>query len=81
MRIVISQPMYLPWIGLFNQLKHAQLFVHFDDVNIPQGRSFVTRVQFKTNKGSKWLSVPVLHASRNRTVSYTHLTLPTILRV
>ncbi|MES2142231.1 MAG: WbqC family protein [Pseudomonadota bacterium] len=66
MRIVISQPMYLPWIGLFNQLKHAQVFVHLDDVNIPQGRSFITRVQLKGKNSLHWLTVPVVRSSRNK---------------
>ena len=29
--VVISQPMFLPWIGLFEQVKVADHFVHYDD--------------------------------------------------
>ena len=62
-RIVISQPMFLPWRGMFEQLKLSDVFVFYDDVQIPKGggkgRGFITRVQIKTKSGWKWLSVPV----------------------
>lgn len=57
--IVISQPMFFPWVGLFEQIKLADIYVHLDDVQFPQGRSFMNRVQLKTPQGSQWLTVPV----------------------
>lgn len=59
MRVVISQPMFFPWVGLFEQVRLADIFVHYDDVQLPQGRSFIRRVQIKTPGGSAWLTVPV----------------------
>ena len=29
---VILQPSYLPWRGFFDQVRQADVFVHFDDV-------------------------------------------------
>lgn len=58
-RIVISQPMLLPWAGFFEQIKVADTFVHFEDVQFPLGRSFCSRVQVKTALGTRWLTVPV----------------------
>lgn len=58
-RVVVSQPMLLPWIGIFEQISSADIFVHFDDVQFPQGRSFSSRVQVKTEYGIRWLTVPV----------------------
>lgn len=58
--IVISQPMLFPWVGLFEQVRLADVFVHYDDVQFPLGRSFISRVQIKTAEGSQWLTVPVL---------------------
>jgi len=58
-KIVISQPMFFPWMGIFEQLKLCDIFVHYDDVQLPLGRSFITRVQIKTSQGIQWLTVPV----------------------
>ncbi len=60
--IVISQPMFFPWIGLFEQIRLADIYIHYDDVQIPQGRSFINRVQIKTINGCKWLTVPISHS-------------------
>lgn len=51
--------MVFPWVGLFEQVALADVFVHYDDVQLPQGRSFITRVQIKTGQGVQWLTVPV----------------------
>lgn len=59
MNVVISQPMFLPWVGLFEQMRLADVFVHYDDVQIPQGRSFISRVQLKGPTGTSWLTAPI----------------------
>ncbi|MGQ0512019.1 MAG: WbqC family protein [Betaproteobacteria bacterium] len=61
-RVVVSQPMYFPWPGIFEQVRLADIFVHYDDVQFPQGRSFTSRVQIRTPEGARWLTVPVLRA-------------------
>src|SRR5690606_23289440 len=53
------QPMFFPWIGLFEQVRMADVYVHFDDVQLPQGRSFTNRVQIKTSQGIRWLTGPL----------------------
>lgn len=63
MNIVISQPMLFPWVGLFEQLRLSDVFVHYDDVQMPGKGNFVNRVQIKTPNGIKWLTVPVRHVS------------------
>ncbi len=65
MKIVISQPFYLPWAGLFNQIKLADIFVHYDDAQLPQGRSFCSRVQIRTKDKTGWLSVPLVSESKD----------------
>lgn len=57
--LVVSQPMFLPWIGLFEQVRLSDVFVHYDDVQLPQGRSFISRVQIKTSNGILWLTAPI----------------------
>jgi len=58
LNIVISQPMYFPWVGMLEQIRHANCFVFYDDVQFSKG-SFVNRVQIKTENGIRWLTVPL----------------------
>ena len=60
-KIVISQPMFFPWAGLFEQIILADTYVHYNTVQFPTGRSFMNRVQIKTSNGSQWLTVPIKH--------------------
>ena len=62
-KLVLSQPMFLPWRGMFEQIKLCDVFVFYDNVQLPmgggKGRGFTTRVQLKTQSGVHWLSVPI----------------------
>lgn len=58
MIVVISQPMFFPWVGMFEQILLADVYVHYSDVQFSKG-SFVNRVQVKTASGIKWLTVPL----------------------
>ena len=51
--------MYFPWLGIFEQIKISDVFVYYDDVQMPLGRSFMSRVQLKTAQGVRWLTVPI----------------------
>lgn len=56
--IVISQPMFFPWVGMFEQILLSDQFIFYDDVQFSKG-SFTNRVQIKTETGTKWLTVPL----------------------
>lgn len=58
MIVVISQPMLFPWAGMLGQVRAADVFVHYPDVQFSKG-SFVNRVQIKTARGIRWLTVPL----------------------
>jgi WbqC-like protein family len=60
MNVVISQPMYFPWVGMFEQIRLCDKFIFYDDVQFSKG-SFTNRVQVKSqdNEGFKWLTVPL----------------------
>jgi hypothetical protein len=60
MNIVISQPMFFPWVGMFEQVRLSDVFVFYDDVQFSKG-SFTNRVQIKAlnNEGFKWITVPI----------------------
>jgi WbqC-like protein family len=57
MRVVISQSMLFPWVGMLEQVRLADAFVHYDDVQFSKG-SFVNRVQVKTAQGVRWMTIP-----------------------
>ncbi len=50
--------MFFPWVGMFEQIRLADIFVNYDDVQFSKG-SFTNRVQIKTAYGAKWLTVPL----------------------
>lgn len=60
MKVVISQPMYFPWVGMLEQIALADIYIHYSDVQFSKG-SFTNRVQIKTDQGSRWLTVPLDH--------------------
>lgn len=56
--IVISQPMYFPWVGQLEQIALADAFVFYDDVQYSRG-GFFNRVQIKSAQGTRWMTVPL----------------------
>ena len=56
--VVISQPMYFPWVGMLEQMALADVFVHLDDAQFSKG-GFFNRVQIKTPQGIRWLTIPL----------------------
>ncbi|TRO37706.1 hypothetical protein EQ832_13090 [Pseudomonas sp. ALS1131] len=72
MKIVISQPMLFPWVGLLEQVRQADVFVHYADVQFSKG-GFTNRVQIKTAQGSRWLSVPLSGLSLGQRIDQVQL--------
>lgn len=58
MNVVILQPSYIPWRGVFDQIQRADLFVFYDDVQYDT-RGWRNRNQIKTSRGKQWLTIPV----------------------
>ena len=67
MNIVISQSMYFPWVGLLEQIRLADIFIHYDDVQFTKG--FFNRVQLKTASGIKWMTVPLRDYHRGQRIN------------
>jgi hypothetical protein len=61
--LVVLQPGYLPWLGYFDLLSKADVFVHYDDVQFDK-HGWRNRNRVKGPKGTIWLTVPVLHHGR-----------------
>jgi hypothetical protein len=59
--VVVMQPQFFPWRGIFEQMRLADEFVYLDDVQFQKG-GFGNRVQIKTANGPQWLTVPVLRS-------------------
>tara|TARA_X000000950_G_scaffold25208_1_gene27005 strand:- start:849 stop:1547 length:699 start_codon:yes stop_codon:yes gene_type:complete len=57
--VSIHQPNYLPWIGFFEKIYLSDIFVYFDNVQMPKNKSFVSRNKILFNKKSMWLTVPI----------------------
>jgi hypothetical protein len=54
------QPNYLPWLGFFDKIRRADLFIIEDDVQFEQ-QGFTNRNRILTADGVRWLSVPIEH--------------------
>lgn len=70
--VVISQPMFLPWLGMFEQIRLADVYVHYDDVQLSKG-SMVTRIQIRTGIETSWLSLPRARRESGPLISQTNL--------
>ena len=68
--VVISQPMFFPWVGIFEQIRLCDTFVHYDDVQFSKG-GFFNRVQIKTPHGINWLTVPLKDAKLGQNINKT----------
>ena len=62
--LVVLQPGYLPWLGYFDLMRKADVFVHYDDVQFDK-HGWRNRNRVKGPKGPVWLTVPVLHSGRS----------------
>ena len=56
----IHQPQYLPYLGFFHKLAHADVFIALDNVQF-QKNGLQNRNKIKTPQGWQWLTVPVSH--------------------
>lgn len=73
MRVGIHQPNYIPWLGYFHKIAAVDTFVFFDNVQMPIGKSFVSRNRIKTNSGELWLTVPTARDSDGKPIAETQI--------
>jgi len=55
----IHQPNFLPWLGFFNKVLQADVFVLLDDVQFVKGE-VTNRVKLLISGEARWLTCPVL---------------------
>lgn len=58
MNAVILQPSYIPWRGYFDQIRRADVFVFYDDVQYDK-HGWRNRNRIKNRQGGQWLTIPV----------------------
>lgn len=56
--LAVLQPGYIPWLGFFDQLARADVFVFYDDVQYDKN-GWRNRNRIKAPSGPMWLTVPV----------------------
>lgn len=68
MIISIIQPVYMPWLGYFEQMAYADHFVFLDDVQYTR-HDWRNRNRIKTVSGPIWLTAPVKAHDRSAMIS------------
>jgi hypothetical protein len=60
MIVAVHQPQYLPWLGYFDKIDKADIFVLLDTVQFKKNE-WQNRNKIKTAQGWQWLTVPVMY--------------------
>jgi hypothetical protein len=63
MIVTIHQPEHLPWLGFFDKMRQADVFVLLDTTQFAKD-DFQNRNRIKAAKGATWLTVPVYKKGR-----------------
>lgn len=74
----VHQPNFLPWIGYFDKINKSDLFVVFDSVQYPRGKSIANR-NFLKSKNNKFeiVSPITLPKGRDGKVNYNEVSFAT----
>lgn len=67
MIVAAHQPNFLPWLGFFDKMRRADLFVIVDHVQFER-QNYQNRARIKADEGVRWLTVPVRHVSQDETI-------------
>jgi hypothetical protein len=66
MRIGMIQSNYIPWRGYFDFINAVDCFVLYDDVLYGRGKKWRNRNKIRTQQGTKWLTIPIIHTDSSR---------------
>lgn len=68
MLVAIHQPNFLPWLGYFDRMVKADLFVLLDHVQFERG-NYQNRTRVRIDGEPRWLTVPVEQYSRDERIA------------
>jgi hypothetical protein len=57
--ISANQPYFCPFPGFFYKALLSDVLIILDEVQFPQGTTWISRNRFKNDQGALWLSIPV----------------------
>jgi hypothetical protein len=57
--LATHRPYFAPFPGFFYRAHLADIFVILDNVQFPQGTTWITRNRFKNDQGILWMTIPV----------------------
>ena len=72
MRIAVMQPYFFPYIGYFQLIKSADVFILYDDVAFIK-KGWIHRNKLCFNNKACWFTIPVKDASQYRTIKDTQI--------
>lgn len=67
MIVAAHQPNFIPWLGYFDKMRKADLFISVDHVQMER-QGYQNRVRIKTGAGDRWITVPVVQESRSERI-------------
>ena len=68
MKVAIMQPYFFPYLGYWQLMQVADVFIAFDDVNYIK-RGWINRNRILLNGEPSYLTVPVVSASQNKKIN------------
>ncbi len=68
MLVAIHQPNFFPWLGYFDRMDKADLFVLLDHVQFER-RNYQNRAMIRLEDKARWLTVPVVQVSQKERIT------------
>lgn len=74
--VVIHQPDFMPYLGFFQRLDIADIFIVLDDVQYVRGdsKSMTNRDKIKTANGERWINVGIQKSKYKSLINEIYLT-------
>ena len=64
MIVTVHQPEHMPWLGFFDKMRQADVFVLLDNTQFAKD-DFQNRNRIKTRTGATWLTIPLYKKGRS----------------